>query len=181
MTVRVVDETGNILPERRIGEIVVQSPSLMEGYFGNPQETGQALRGGRLYSGDLGYLAGGNLYLTGRRKEVIIVGGRSYYPDDVEQVVTGVDGVRMDRAVAIGIEDAERATEKLVVLAETDQAEEAGRQALRLSIRQALLAANYPIGEVVLLKPKSIQSTLTGKLRRMDCKTRYLTGEFHGS
>jgi fatty-acyl-CoA synthase len=178
MTVWVVDEDGNHLPERRIGEIVVQSPSLMRGYFANGEATRQAIGDGRLHTGDLGYLADGNLHLTGRRKELILVGGRSYYPADVEQALSGVDGVRMDRAVAIGVEDPERATEKLVVLVETDRTEAAGRSELRMNIRRALLSANYPIGEVVLLKPKSIQSTLTGKLRRVDCKTRYLDGEF---
>ncbi|HLB50369.1 MAG TPA: hypothetical protein VJL59_25380, partial [Anaerolineales bacterium] len=96
----------------------------------------------------------------------------------VEQVMNGVPGVRMDRVVAIGVEDIERSTEMLVVLAETDRADEAERDALRMNMRQALLAAGYPIGKVVLLKPKSIQSTLTGKLKRSDCRARYLAGEF---
>jgi acyl-CoA synthetase (AMP-forming)/AMP-acid ligase II len=147
----------------------------MSGYHGSNEI---AIRAGWLYTGDLGYLAGGNLHVTGRKKEVIIVGGRNYYPDDVEQVMNGVPGVRMDRVVAIGVEDIERSTEMLVVLAETDRADEAERDALRMNMRQALLAAGYPIGKVVLLKPKSIQSTLTGKLKRSDCRARYLAGEF---
>jgi acyl-CoA synthetase (AMP-forming)/AMP-acid ligase II len=178
VSIRIVDESGNDLPERQIGEIIVQSDCVMEGYFGNEADTQAAIRARWLYTGDLGYLAGGNLHITGRKKEVIIVGGRSYYPDDVEQVVSGVAGVRMDRAVAVGIEDVELATEKLIVLAETERAEAAEREALKLNIRHALIDAGYPVGDVVLLRPKSIQSTLTGKLKRMDCKARYLAGEF---
>lgn len=180
VSVRIVDEAGTDLPDRHIGEIVVQGPSVMNGYLASEEATKQAIRSGWLYTGDFGYTANGNLHVTGRKKEVIIVGGRSYYPDDVEQVVNTVDGVRRDRVVAIGVEDSQRATEKLIVLAETDKAEEADRSGLRMNIRQALIAAGYPISEVVLLKPKSIHSTLTGKLRRIDCKTRFLAGEFVG-
>jgi fatty-acyl-CoA synthase len=173
--VRIVDDHQQPLPERHIGEIAVQSPSLMSGYLIDPHT---ALPDGWLYTGDLGYMAEGNLYVTGRKKELIIVGGRNYYPDDVEQLVNTVPGVRMDRAVAIGVEDSGRATERLVVLTETERTESADRAALQLAIRQTLLAADYPISEVTLLKPKSIQSTLTGKLKRLDCKARYLAGEF---
>jgi acyl-CoA synthetase (AMP-forming)/AMP-acid ligase II len=172
--VRIVDETGQALPDRRLGEITVRSPSLMNGYV----ESKSSLQDGFLYTGDLGYRADGNLYVTGRKKEMIIVGGRNYYPDDVEQLLNEVEGVRMDRAVAIGVLDVERATERLVVLAETDRQERTERDALRMAIRQMLLQANYPIGEVVLLRPKTIKSTLTGKLKRLDCRERYLAGEF---
>ncbi len=175
---KIVNEAGQTLPDRCIGEVCLQSPSMMNGYYNNDSETRSAIREGWLHTGDLGYVADSALYITGRKKEVIIVGGRNYYPDDVEQVVGGVPGVRMDRAVAVGVEEAERATEKLIVLAETDRNDPTDHAALRMEIRQALLAAGYPAGEVVLLKPKSIQSTLTGKLKRLDCKARYLAGEF---
>ncbi len=173
--VRIVNDAGAALPDRQVGEITVQSPSMLKGYSG---AIPQPIQNGWLYTGDLGYMADGNLYVTGRKKEVIIVGGRNYYPDDVEQLVSTVDGVRMDRAVAVGLSEAERATEKLVVLAETDRAETGEREALRLTIRVTLTNAGYPVSEVVLLKPKSIQSTLTGKLKRLDCRERYLAGEF---
>ncbi|MBI2976946.1 MAG: AMP-binding protein [Chloroflexi bacterium] len=174
-SVAIVNETGERLPERRVGEIIINSPSLMNGYWGGE---GDALREGWLWTGDVGYVAGGKLFITGRKKEVIIVGGRNFYPDDVEQTVSAVRGVRAERVVAVGVEDAGRGTEALVVLAETDPAEPVERDALRLAIRRALLAAGFPVSEVVLLKPKSIQSTLTGKLKRQESKARYLAGEF---
>ncbi|MBI4771471.1 MAG: AMP-binding protein, partial [Chloroflexi bacterium] len=174
-SVAIVTETGERLPERRVGEIIVNSPSLMDGYWSGE---GEALREGWLWTGDVGYMAGGKLFITGRKKEVIIVGGRNYYPDDVEQTVSAVRGVRAERVVAVGVEDTGRGTEALVVLAETDPAEPVERDALRLAIRRALLAVGFPVSEVVLLKPKSIQSTLTGKLKRLESKARYLAGEF---
>ncbi len=178
--VTIVDPSGSRLAERRIGEIVIKSPCVMKGYYGNEQDTQYTLRDGKLFTGDLGYIADGDLYITGRLKEVIIVGGRNYYPDDVEQLVNAVDGVRAERVVAIGIQDAENATEKLIVLAETDKTEMNERDNLRLKIRQILIDAGYPIGDVVLLRPKSIHSTLTGKPQRLECKQRYLNGEFAG-
>ncbi|MBI3242246.1 MAG: AMP-binding protein [Chloroflexi bacterium] len=174
--VAIVADDGSTLPERRTGEIIVRSPSLMSGYHANAESTEYALRNTWLWTGDLGYLADGELYLTGRKKEVIIVGGRNYYPDDVEQIASAVPGVRAERVVAIGVEDAGTASERLVVLAEFDPDED--QDALRLRLRQTLVAAGYPAGDVILLKPKSIQSTLTGKLKRLDCKARYLAGEF---
>ncbi|MEK7326123.1 MAG: AMP-binding protein, partial [Chloroflexota bacterium] len=174
--VAIVADDGSPLPERRTGEIIVRTPSLMSGYHANAEATQYALRNTWLWTGDLGYLADGELYITGRKKEVIIVGGRNYYPDDVEQIASAVPGVRAERVVAIGVEDAENMTEKLIVLAETDPEEDC--DALRLRLRQTLVAAGYPAGDVVLLKPKSIQSTLTGKLKRLDCKARFLAGEF---
>ncbi len=176
--VAIVADDGRHLPERRTGEIIVRSPSLMSGYHHNPEATQHSLSRSNhwLWTGDVGYVAEGELYITGRKKEIIIVGGRNYYPDDVEQIAGAVPGVRAERAVAIGIEDAENATEKLIVLAEVVPEEDG--DALRLRLRQTLVAAGYPVGDVVLLKPKSIQSTLTGKLKRLDCKARFLAGEF---
>ena len=176
--VTIVDPSGCRLPERRIGEIVIQSPCVMKGYYNDPRNTEYAIRDTLLHTGDLGYIANCDLHITGRHKEVIIVGGRNYYPDDVEQLVNAVDGVRAERAVAIGVEDAENATEKLIVLAETDKTESSERDALRMMIRQMLIDAGYPVGDVVLLKPKSIHSTLSGKPQRLEIKQRYLDGEF---
>ncbi len=192
--IAIVNDDGEPLPERQIGEITLRSPSMMSGYYHNEEATRDALRdrpsasfgfaqdrrsGERwLYTGDLGYLANGQLFITGRRKELIIVGGRNYYPDAVEQIAGAVPGARAGRAVAIGVEDAEQATERLVVLAETDKTDHAERGALKLLLRHTLIAAGYPVSDVVLLKPKSIQSTLTGKPMRVQSKARFLAGEF---
>ena len=174
----IVNESGGRLPERHTGEIILRSPSMMSGYLRDEEATRSALRDGWLYTGDLGYLANGQLFITGRKKELIIVGGRNYYPDDVEQIACAVPGVRAGRVVAIGVEDAEQATERLVVLAEIDKTESDERDSLKMLVRHTLIAAGYPVSDVVLLKPKSIQSTLTGKPMRVQSKARFLAGEF---
>jgi len=176
--VAIVSSIGERLGERQVGEILVRSPSLMLGYYGQPEISQQALRDGWLWTGDLGYIANNKLHITGRKKEVLIVGGSNYYPDDLEQVAEAVEGRRQGNAVAIACEDPIRATETVIMLVETALTERSERDALRLRIRQALISAGYPISEVVLLRPKTIQTTLNGKLKRIDLKARYLKGEF---
>lgn len=176
--VTIVDETGQELPERRVGEIIVRSPSLMCGYYRRPEATQQALRDGWLYTGDMGYLADGKLYVTGRKKELLIVGGRNYYPQDLEEVAGVVQGVRMRRTVAVSHFDSDRATELVVLLAETTLTQPTDREILRQNIRRTLIDAGYPVSKVILLRPKSIQSTANGKLMRLDCLNRYRAGEF---
>jgi fatty-acyl-CoA synthase len=174
----VAGPAGERLSERQVGEVLVSSPSLMQGYYGQPEASSQAIRDGWLWTGDLGYIANDKLYITGRKKEVLIVGGRNYYPDDLEQVAVAAASGRQGNAVAISYEDPARATEAVVVLVETSAIELAERDVLRQRIRQALVEAEYPVSEVVLLRPKTIQTTLNGKLKRVDCKVRYLKGEF---
>lgn len=174
----VAGPAGERLSERQVGEVLVSSPSLMQGYYGQPEASSQAIRDGWLWTGDLGYIANDKLYITGRKKEILIVGGRNYYPDDLEQVAVAAAGGRQGNAVAISYEDPARATEAVVVLVETSAIELAERDVLRQRIRQALVEAEYPVSEVVLLRPKTIQTTLNGKLKRVDCKVRYLKGEF---
>ncbi len=174
--VAIEGEKGEHLGERRVGEIIVRSTSLLTGYFDNPDATQEVLQDGWMHTGDLGYLAGGNLYITGRKKEVMIVGGRNYYPDDLEQIAAEVPGVYRRRTVAIAHEDATRGTDVIVILAETKLRDV---NQLRMQIRRAVLAAGYPVSEVVLLPPKTVQMTANGKLKRTDIKRRYLAGELN--
>ena len=177
--VKIAGPEGEWLGERRIGEIAVRSPSLMTGYYDQPEQTAAILRDGWLYTGDMGYLADGELYITGRKKEVLIVGGRNYYPDDLEAAVDGLEGIRSGRVVATSYDDPEMATEVVVVMVETALESPGERSNLRLRIRNALVEAGYPVGKVVLLPPRTIQTTPNGKLKRVECKVRYLAGEFN--
>jgi fatty-acyl-CoA synthase len=174
----IVNTEGERLGERQIGEVLVSSPSLMEGYYDQPEATHMVLHDGWLWTGDLGYLAHGKLYITGRKKEVLIVGGRNYYPDDLEQVVIMALGMHRGDTVAIACEDPVRATELVVVLVETAVTDQVEQETLRQRVRQVLIEADYPVSEVVLLRPKTIQVTPNGKLKRVELKTRYLKGEF---
>jgi fatty-acyl-CoA synthase len=180
--IAIVNPDGERLPERHIGEVLLRSPSLMEGYYNQQEATKEVLRDSWLWTGDLGYIAAGRLYIAGRKKEVLIVGGRNYYPDDLEQAVTEALGVRRSDVVAISYEDTSRATEVVVMFVETSMTNQAEREDLRRRIRQALIDGDFPLSEVVLLRPKTIQTTPNGKVKRVDLKARYLKGEFsHGN
>ena len=97
------DRAARSCAERAVGEIALRSPCLMSGYDHNADATAEAIRDGRYFTGDLGYLAAGELFVTGRVRDLIIVGGRNIYPQDVEQVVERVDGVVAGRVVAVGV------------------------------------------------------------------------------
>jgi fatty-acyl-CoA synthase len=176
----IADERGRNLGERHVGEVLVHSHSLMRGYLGDVFGSQQALSQGWLYTGDLGYIANGKLYITGRKKEILIVGGRNYIPDDLERVVQEVPGVRWGRVVAFSRFDSELATELVCILVETARTKAGERDNLRLQVRHALIRAGYPVGEVVLVRPGTIHRTPSGKVMRMECKRRYFTGEFSG-
>jgi fatty-acyl-CoA synthase len=176
--VAIINEVGKWLPERRIGEVVVRGPSLMRGYYAQPEASRQALQDGGLRTGDLGYLAGGKLYITGRKQELITVGGQNYHPEDLEQVVRERLGTRVVRAVAIGGEGPGRGSGAAVVLVETALTALAERDALRQQILHHLLRAGYTVSQIVLLRPKTLRHTPNGKLQRVDCQARYLAGEF---
>src|SRR6185295_6544869 len=92
--VQIVDSAGHPLGERQIGEIVVEGPSVAKGYFGDEAATRAAFKGRRLFTGDLGYFAEGRLHVCGRSKDLIILRGRNYFPQDIEKVISEVEGVR---------------------------------------------------------------------------------------
>jgi len=174
----IVDDDGKPLPERQMGEITVRSPSLMSGYRGDPLSTRQALSNGRLFTGDLGFQANGSLFITGRKKEILVVGGRNYYPEDLENEAATVPGVRRWKVVAVSYDDPDLATEEVVLMVETGVTDGGERQLLRRAIRRALIHADYPVSQVVLVPPKTFRTTPSGKLMRLDARRRFLAGDF---
>ena len=112
-SVRIVDEAGNDLPERRVGEIAIRSGSLFSGYMRDPESTAKALRDGWYLSGDLGFVADGHLFITGRKKDLIIAGATT--PQDIERIVSDVEGIYPGRVVALGVDDPALGTQRLVV------------------------------------------------------------------
>ena len=176
--IAIVDASGARLEDRNVGEIIVRSPSLMRGYYRLPELTNQALRDNWLYTDDLGYLADGQLFITGRKKDILIVGGRNYYPEDLEEVAGEVPGVRMRHVVAASYANPETGTEAVILFVETGLTQRAERDNLRLNIRKVLTSAGFPVSDVVLLRPKTIQFTYNGKLMRGNCMSCYIAGEF---
>ena len=170
---RIADESCKPLPERRVGRVWIASPSLyaaaLEGGAFLPRE------GSWLDTGDLGYLAEGELYITGRSKDLIIKNGRNYVPDRLEHLANFVDGVR--RCAAIGIFDEAKATERVVLMIETAARKVNDAQArdrLRLEVRRALTEAGYPVDEICLMPKGAMSLTTSGKVRRGECRETYL-------
>ena len=141
-TVRVVDEEGADAAERRVGEIWVHSETLMESYHRDAEATAAALVGGWLRTGDLGYLAGGELFVTGRKKDVIIRAGQNLVPAVIEEIASGVEGVRAGGVAAVGLWSEALATQIAVVVAETRRplAEHA---TLARAVREALKSHKF--------------------------------------
>lgn len=173
LEIRVVDpETGRQLGEREAGELEVRGASVTPGYYRRPDATADAFRDGWLRTGDLAYLAEGELVVCGRLKDVIIVGGRNILPEDVERAVAGVEGVRAGNVVAVAVEG-RRGREGVVVVAEAKAEDTEGlRQAVVRRVREAVGLAPQ---EVVTVRPGTLPKTSSGKLQRALCRTRYLS------
>jgi acyl-CoA synthetase (AMP-forming)/AMP-acid ligase II len=175
--VRIVDEFGKPLPERHVGEIVVRGPSVMKEYFNRAVETAETLRNGRLHTGDLGYLADGRLYVTGRSKDLVIRHGKNYFPQDIEFHVTHVEGVLKGGAAVFSVEDDGEV--RVVVVAETRSRDAAAQAEI---IRQIRIQChdNFLFGpdDIWLVMPGAIPRTTSGKIRRRECKQSYLAARF---
>ncbi|RMG17146.1 MAG: acyl-phosphate glycerol 3-phosphate acyltransferase [Planctomycetota bacterium] len=177
--VRVVDEAGRELPERREGRLQFRGPSATSGYLRNPTATAALVReDGWLDSGDRAYVAGGELYLTGREKDVILRAGRNLYPHELEERVGELPGVRKGCVAVFGARDPAQGTEALVVLAETRERDPEARERLRARIRAASLdLLGTPPDDVVLAPPHTVLKTSSGKVRRAACRALYEEGK----
>jgi len=172
---QIVDpETAARRSEREVGEIELRGASITPGYFRNPQATAAAFRDGWLRTGDLGYLVDGEVVICGRRKDVIIVGGRNVFPEDIERAVAAVDGVRAGNVIAFGT-TGRKGREAIVVVAET-RSGDAGAGPVRVAVAERVTdAIGIPPSEIVLVAPGTLPKTSSGKLQRSLCRDRYLS------
>ena len=172
---RIVDASGRALGERLEGHIQFRGPSVTRGYFRNAEATRAVLRDGWMDSGDLGYWADGELFITGREKDLIIQGGRNVYAQGVEDIATTVTGIRKGCVAAFGVYDPARGTERLVVVAETKERDPARRVALRQQLLNRLVAdIGVPPDVVVIADPGAVLKTPSGKIRRSATRTAYV-------
>lgn len=175
LQISIVDpRTGDPCGERQVGELRISGNSLTTGYYNRPDETAELIRDGWLYSGDLAYTVGGELVVCGRIKDMIIVGGRNVYPQDVEKVVGEVDGVRTGNVIAFGI-DGRHGAQSIVVVAETKSTDHDDLK--RAIARVVTESVGIPPKEVVLVEPGSVPKTSSGKLQRSACKLQFQAGE----
>ena len=165
--VRTVDDGGRETAERRVGRIQFRGPSTTSGYLRNPEASRLLFDDDWLESGDLGYIAGGELFITGRVKDLIIRGGRNVYPYELEQAAGEVSGVRRGCVAVFGCEDRESGTERLVVVAETREKSPEAREAITAAIEDAAIRhLGSPPDEVRLVPPYTVLKTSSGKIRR---------------
>jgi 1-acyl-sn-glycerol-3-phosphate acyltransferase len=175
--VRVADEFDSELPPRREGQLQFHSPSATRGYFNNPEETKRLFRGEWLDSGDRAYMAGGDIYITGRRKDIIIHGGRNLYPQELEAAVGDLPGIRKGCVAVFGSTDANTGTEQLIILAETRVTEQKERDKLHSKINiTAMDLVGSPADRIVLAPPHTVLKTSSGKVRRAATRQAYEQG-----
>ena len=167
-------DTYDEVPERHVGELLLRGTSVTPGYYKRPDATAALFRDGWLCTGDLAYLVDGELVLCGRIKDVIIVGGRNVFPEDIERAVGGLEGVRAGNVIAFGVEGYKR-KESVVVVAEvrTDDAV-AVREAIH---HRTLDVCGLPPRDVMLVRPGTLPKTSSGKLQRAKCREQYLAEE----
>ncbi len=172
----VVDAEGRRLPDRTIGEIIVRGRCLFTGYHRRPDLTAQALRDGWFFTGDLGYLADGQLYVCGRRSDVIIVGGRNLYPDDLEELAGTVPGVAPGRVVAFGVADARAGTERVVLVCEVaPDLDTAARAEIERELRRrAAQELDIVLGDVRFVRKGWVIKTSNGKIAHQTNRDKYL-------
>ncbi|MDX1606810.1 MAG: AMP-binding protein, partial [Candidatus Competibacterales bacterium] len=175
--IRVVDEHDHELPDRRVGRLQFRGPSATRGYLNNPEATRELFHGDWLDSGDRGYLVKGEVYVSGRDKDVIIRGGRNFYPYDLEQAVGELDGIRRGCVAVFAAADLQGGTERLVVVAETRSHDPDERRALVGRIRELTLERlDTPPDAIELVPPQSVLTTSRGKIRRNALRQRYEAG-----
>jgi 1-acyl-sn-glycerol-3-phosphate acyltransferase len=175
--IRVVSDTGFPLEERVQGNIEFKGPSTMVGYFGNPEATSNVCRNGWVDTGDLGYLADEEIFVTSRRKDMIIKGGRNLFPQEIEEIVGSVTGVRKGCVAVFGVNEARMGTERLIVVAETRETARSVSDGIASAIVERVDACvGMPPDVVELVGPHTVPKTSSGKIRRDACRTLYLQG-----
>ena len=176
--IRIVDDAGVDVGERVEGRLEFSGPSATHGYFRNPELSAQLFHDGWLDTGDRAYRAGGDVYITGRVKDIIIRGGRNLYPQEIEDAVSAVAGVRKGCVAVFGSPDPASGTERLVVLAEVRSLDAAAQAQLREAVSRAVFGAiGEPPDRIVLAPPHSVLKTSSGKVRRSACRALVESGQ----
>jgi 1-acyl-sn-glycerol-3-phosphate acyltransferase len=175
--VRIVDDLGRELGERHEGRLEFRGPSATSGYFRNETKTRELFHDGWLDSGDQAYVAGGEVHITGRVKDMIIRAGRHIYPREIEEAVAEIPGIIVNGVAVFGVADAASGTERTVILAETVETDAACRAALQARAREvATDILGAPPDEVVLAPPQTVPKTASGKIRRSAAREVYQSG-----
>ncbi|MCC7118880.1 MAG: AMP-binding protein [Anaerolineales bacterium] len=173
--IKIVDEQGSDLPERLVGEILLKSDCMLSGYYNRPDATQQAFRDGWYLTGDYGFLSAGELFVIGRKKDLMIIGGKNVYPQDLEALTYEVAGVHAGRSVAFGVFDEEQGTEEAALIVEVDSEDEAEQQKIADLIRQHVTKNSaIALRHVKVVGPQWVIKTSSGKTARAANKEKFL-------
>jgi acyl-CoA synthetase (AMP-forming)/AMP-acid ligase II len=175
------DEEGAVVADKVVGRIFVKSPALMQGYFGEPEATAAVLNQGWLDTGDLGFVNGSELFIAGRAKDLVIIRGANHPPQEFEECLAGIEGLRPGCAVALGFvppgSASENGGEELLILAERSENEKPAGE-LTAGIRDAVLErTGIQVHTIQLLLPGTLPRTSSGKMRRREALRRFLANE----
>ncbi len=178
--VRIMDAQGAVLPERSVGEVLVKSDCMLAGYYHRPDlEPFDAE--GWYKTGDRGYIAEGEIYIVGRSKDLIITAGKNVYPQDIEAIAYGVEGVHPGRAVVFGVPDEREGTELIAIVAEVDVLDEADRKVIYQTLRQQVVrAAEVSASFVSLVERGWLIKTSSGKIARAANREKWLAERAEG-
>jgi len=178
--IRIVNHGGRALPERQEGRLQFRGPSATRGYYRNPEETQRLFDGPWLNTGDLAYIAEGDIYITSRVKDLIIRAGRNIYPYELEEAIGYIPGIRKGCVAVFATTDHSKKTESMVVLAETRETEADSLQKLQDQINALAsdLVGMRP-DKVIIAPPHTVLKTSSGKIRRSACRTLYEEGRIN--
>jgi acyl-CoA synthetase (AMP-forming)/AMP-acid ligase II len=173
--IRIVDAERRDLPERHVGEVALRSNCMLSGYYHRPDATAQALADGWYFTGDLGYLADGELYITGRQKDLIIVGGKNIYPQDIENALNDIPGVHPGRTVAFGVPNEALGTEDIAVICEVETDDPHAHAAIARAIRTRVAQTTDATARYVhLVGPRWLLKTSSGKIARAANRQKFI-------
>lgn len=179
--IRIVDDKIISLEERHVGNVQFRGPSAMQGYYRNPTATAAVYFDGWWGTGDLGYIADGELFITGRKKDLIIKAGRNFVPESIEEVVGNIQGIRKGCVIAFGVTDSSIGTEKLIIAAESKLTDLSEKKKLEDEITEKVVVnIGIPPDQVVIVPLRKIPKTSSGKLQRSQCKESFLKGDLAG-
>ena len=173
----IMDEHEVRWPDRRVGEIALHSACMLSGYYRRPDLTAQSIRAGWYYTGDMGYLADGQLYITGRKKDLIIVGGKNIYPQDLEAIANNTQGIAPGRSVAFGLYDKSLGSENIVMICEIEGKgiSEAAKKAVEMDLRRRVVQrSEIALADVRLVEGRWLIKTSSGKISRSANRDKYI-------
>lgn len=174
--VRIQSDSGEALEDNSVGEILIQGDCLFDGYYNRPDLTSQAIRGGWYHTGDLGFWRNGELYVVGRKKDLLIVGGENIYPQDIEEIAAGHPAIHDGRVIAMGLYNPDLGTEDIVVVAEVQDEKLLGNTSkLERDLRAQIVAGlGIAVRSIFLKAPKWIVKSTAGKPARSATREKLL-------